>query len=72
MTDYALLRRTRSTYDDIVHLKNPMDLTLSLCRGGFSAASLDMNVRNDEPPTCLFCIAGMQARLRHFAWADGS
>lgn len=69
-TPYSLMRRSRDIYDGITHLKDPMTSYVSECQAGFAASSLDMNVDNDAPPTCFWCLTGYISGLRYWRLAD--
>lgn len=60
---YCLLQRTHDSDTGLVHIKDPCTVTLSVCVPGFAASSLNMDGKHTAVPTCVFCIAGMPARL---------
>lgn len=65
-TPYSLMRRTRDIYDGIVHLKDPMTGYMALCQSGFAASSVDMNIDNDAPPTCFWCLTDKISGFQHW------
>jgi hypothetical protein len=63
---YRLMCRTRDREDGIVHLRDAKSLQLAVCAAGFATSTLDIEVKHDAVPTCVFCVAGVASGLQHW------
>lgn len=69
---YHSLQRTLDRETGVVHIKDPVTGTLAICVQGFAASTLDTACKHTAVPTCVFCIAGLAAKLPQWRFLPAS